>query len=605
MIQAALDHLWQSTLFALAIGLLVLILRRNSARLRYGLWFAASLKFLIPFALLAGLGRALSPLFASSASAPALIPLEPMVRPLAEAARPAFVAVTQPASVYSVTATPQPDWTLILFVLWSIGFLAVIARWALRWVHLRNVLRDSVDFPLSAPVDIKVAPSSLEPGLVGILRPVILLPEGIAERLSREELIAVITHELCHARRRDNLTAAVHMFVEAVFWFYPLVWWLGTMLNSERERACDETVLASGTEPEVYVDSIVKVCQFTVNAPLACASGVSGANLRDRIETIMKNQGILRLNGLKTTLLTSSAAAAIIIPLLAGVVESPAAFAKAHNGAAASDMSPALAGLLGTKDAFSATLPKLAAIASSKLATSSALSASPPAGPHRISARQACALHQPIRPFPIGSGTVIRLQTPERAEADIPSREARLGGVIDPSYLHDGRAVVRQDGGRIKTFDILPGMNVQVGDRVALQDSYRSTALPCAYVPILIIGDARPAQTLAPVTAPSDLLSLPTGVRTMVNQHDRHVLGQSLPVSITVLTPPAHGTVTTGTADVAVPTYAGIAHLMATQVFYQSDPGYTGLDGFTYRRTSPDPADPLNAQTYTISFQVK
>ena len=601
MIQAVLDHLWQSTLFALIVSLFAFILRRNSARLRYGLWFSASVKFLIPFALLAGLGRSLPPLFASGPSAPVLLPLVPMVRPLAEAARPAFVAATQPASVYSATATSQPHWTLILFALWSIGFLAVIARWALRWVQLRNILRGSAPFPLSAPVDVKVAPSSLEPGLVGIFRPVILLPEGITERLSRKELIAIITHELCHARRRDNLTAAVHMFVEAIFWFYPLVWWLGAMLNRERERACDETVLASGTEPEVYVDSIVKVCQFTVNSPLACVSGVSGANLRNRVEAIMKNQGILRLNGVKRSLLASSAAAAIIIPLFAGVIEGPFAIARA----AASEMSPVLV-VLGTKDAFSATLPKLAASVSTKPATRATASTSPPSAPHRVTARQGCALRQPIRPFPIGSGTVTGLQTPERAAADIPRREARLGGVIDPSYLHDGRAVVRLDGGGVNTFDVLPGMNVRAGDRVALQNSYRSTALPCAYVPILIIGDARPVKiSTEPVAASADLLSLPAGIRTMINQHDRHVLGQSLPVNITILTPPAHGTVTTETADVAVPTYTGPVHRMTTQIFYQSDAGYTGPDGFTYRRTSPDPEDPLNAQTYTASFQVK
>ena len=402
MMQAALDHLWQSTLFAFVVGMFVFLLRKNSARLRYGLWLAASVKFLFPFAVLVALGRSLSPHFASSPSTPALLPLEPAMRPLAQAVRPAFLAVTEPAAAQPVLASFQPDWTVILIALWSIGFLAVIARWALRWAQLRNVLRNSVDFPLSAPVAVKVAPSSLEPGLVGILRPVILLPKGITERLSREELNAVITHELCHARRRDNLTAAVHMFVEAVIWFYPLVWWLGTMLNSERERACDETVLASGTEPEVYVDSIVKVCQFTVSSPLACASGVSGANLKNRMETIMKNQGIRRLNGVKKTLLASSAAAAIIIPLLAGVIESPFAFAQAKNSTAP-DMS------LGTKDAFSATLTKLAAIAAPKPATSTTLSASPPAGPRRISARQACALHQPIRPFPMGHGTVIGL----------------------------------------------------------------------------------------------------------------------------------------------------------------------------------------------------
>ena len=52
-----LDHLWQSTLFAVAGGLLVLAFRRAPAGVRYGLWFSASIKFLVPFAALAVLGR--------------------------------------------------------------------------------------------------------------------------------------------------------------------------------------------------------------------------------------------------------------------------------------------------------------------------------------------------------------------------------------------------------------------------------------------------------------------------------------------------------------------------------------------------------------------
>ena len=61
MLSALLDHLWQSTLMALAIGALVLALRKAPAAVRHGLWFAASIKFLIPFAGLAALGRLLAP----------------------------------------------------------------------------------------------------------------------------------------------------------------------------------------------------------------------------------------------------------------------------------------------------------------------------------------------------------------------------------------------------------------------------------------------------------------------------------------------------------------------------------------------------------------
>jgi beta-lactamase regulating signal transducer with metallopeptidase domain len=51
---------------------------------------------------------------------------------------------------------------------------------------------------------------------------------------------------MCHVRRRDNLFAAVHMAVEAIFWFHPLVWWIGSRLLEERELACDEEVLRMG-----------------------------------------------------------------------------------------------------------------------------------------------------------------------------------------------------------------------------------------------------------------------------------------------------------------------------------------------------------------------
>ena len=52
-----LDHLWQSTLVAVVIAILTLVFRNNSASVRYWLWFAASLKFLLPFSLLAEIGR--------------------------------------------------------------------------------------------------------------------------------------------------------------------------------------------------------------------------------------------------------------------------------------------------------------------------------------------------------------------------------------------------------------------------------------------------------------------------------------------------------------------------------------------------------------------
>jgi bla regulator protein BlaR1 len=79
--------------------------------------------------------------------------------------------------------------------------------------------------------------TTFEPGVCGILAPIVLLPRGVTAHLTSNDLDAVLEHELCHWWRRDNLVASLHMLVEALFWFHPLVWWLGSRLVVERERA--------------------------------------------------------------------------------------------------------------------------------------------------------------------------------------------------------------------------------------------------------------------------------------------------------------------------------------------------------------------------------
>ena len=145
-------------------------------------------------------------------------------------------------------------------------------------------------------MDVRSAPGLLEPGVVGFLRPILLLPEGIAECLTPRQLEAVLAHELCHVRRRDNLTSAIHMIVEAVFWFHPLVWWIGARLVEERERACDEAVLSLGSEPQVYAEGILNVCKIYLESPLRCVSGVTGSDLKKRIQAILTGRVAGELN---------------------------------------------------------------------------------------------------------------------------------------------------------------------------------------------------------------------------------------------------------------------------------------------------------------------
>jgi hypothetical protein len=155
------------------------------------------------------------------------------------------------------------------------------------------------------------------------MRPVLLLPADIEDHLTRPQIEAIVAHELCHVRRFDNLTAAIHMLVEAIFWFHPLVWWLGARLIDERERACDEHVLRTVGTPGLYAQGILNVCKRYVQSPLASVSGVGSANVRQRIEAILANR-IGEATGVwQKMLLSALMLCVVIVPLAAGALQVP------------------------------------------------------------------------------------------------------------------------------------------------------------------------------------------------------------------------------------------------------------------------------------------
>lgn len=326
------NHLWQSTLFAIVAGLLTLLLRKNQARVRYWLWLAASVKFLVPFSLLIGIGNHLawSRGFAGT-KAGLYFAMEEVSQPFTQGT----VATISPAT--SSTAFPSLIHVLpaLLAAVWFSGFLVVLFLWYASWRQITAAKREAVPLRegrevealrrmervgrIRKRVEMLLSRASLEPGIFGIARPVLLWPEQISERLGEAHLEAILAHELWHVRRRDNLAAAIHMVVEAIFWFHPMVWWLGARLVEERERACDEEVLELGSERQVYAESILKICEYCVGSPLACVSGVTGADLKKRIVHIMTERVVRKLDFSKKLLLSAAGLVAVAVPIIFGL----------------------------------------------------------------------------------------------------------------------------------------------------------------------------------------------------------------------------------------------------------------------------------------------
>ena len=110
------------------------------------------------------------------------------------------------------------------------------------------------------------------------------------------------------------------MLVEAVFWFHPLVWWIGARLMQERESACDEAVLSLGNEPLDYAEGILTVCKSYLESPLSLVSGVTGADLKKRIHAILTGHIAGDLNLAKKLALAAAALAALTVPIVAGLL---------------------------------------------------------------------------------------------------------------------------------------------------------------------------------------------------------------------------------------------------------------------------------------------
>jgi uncharacterized protein (TIGR03435 family) len=168
-----------------------------------------------------------------------------------------------------------------------------------------------------------MAPGAGEPGIVGFWRPVLVLPARLLEHLNSRQLDAVLRHELCHVRRRDNFFAAIHMVVEAIFWFNPLVWWIGSRMVEERELACDEEVLRMGCAPADYVEGILQVCRFYTESPLPCVSGVTGADVKKRLSAILAGTIAQELSGARKVMLAGICVAALAAPVAIGVLTAP------------------------------------------------------------------------------------------------------------------------------------------------------------------------------------------------------------------------------------------------------------------------------------------
>ncbi|MEM9658465.1 MAG: M56 family metallopeptidase, partial [Planctomycetota bacterium] len=166
--------------------------------------------------------------------------------------------------------------------------------------RLRRRSKSLVDGPIAATcqqlrramrvtdrVTFAVCDSVVQPVLLGVVRPIILLPPAAVTGWSTEELEMVLVHELAHVRRWDNLVNLVQRVIESLLFFHPFVWLVSRQVRRDREECCDAIVVARTERPRAYAELLLTIAAQGQSAPLA-ASALARHPLARRVRRILK-----------------------------------------------------------------------------------------------------------------------------------------------------------------------------------------------------------------------------------------------------------------------------------------------------------------------------
>lgn len=274
---AALVHfIWEGLAVAFLLWLTLTGLRRASAKLRYGVSCAAfAIMIVLPFITVWILYRAPGATIARSGQAVAV---------------PAFTGSAAFSTVpwFSQWIAAFEAWALPV---WSIGVMIFAVR--LFWsCHQADRLRREGDsaqatligtvsrlahrMKIARPLRVVLSKLTDAPGVVGWLRPTILVPAASLMNLSASQLEAVLAHELAHIRRHDYLVNLLQTIAETLFFYHPAVWWVSSRIRSERELCCDDLAVATCGDPVGYARALTQLERLRVMPPGLAVGSTSG-----------------------------------------------------------------------------------------------------------------------------------------------------------------------------------------------------------------------------------------------------------------------------------------------------------------------------------------
>src|SRR5258708_1431186 len=264
----------KATVILIAALGLCLILRRASAAARHLVWTVA---------------------FAAVLLLPILSRVTPGWTAPVRASSASRIANAGPVRSVAPAVRGPVDWIPLV---WLVGATLVVARFGVGTALVWHRTRGAQPMPIPAVSD-RVPVLDAGPGAMpmtwGLFRPVVLLPTEAAA-WPAERLRAVLLRALGHVARHDWLTLGRAGLAGALYWFRPLAWWAAGRMRRERERACDDRVLAAGVGASGYAADLLEVARGLGGAKdnlLPAPAMARASNVESRLRAIL-DPGIRR-----------------------------------------------------------------------------------------------------------------------------------------------------------------------------------------------------------------------------------------------------------------------------------------------------------------------
>lgn len=221
-------------------------------------------------------------------------------------------------------------------IIWLVGFILLLGRLLygatslsvfkkgltkIEDVRLDNILQKAQKmFRFRSLPEVYASQSAKSPVVLGIARPIIVLPQRVYRKLSNKEIRSILFHELSHIYHKDQVTGVLQRIVTALYWWNPFVHTLSTDYSKAREEISDNHAIMGNTSRE-YAECLVNLAEKTAlvnRLPFLQGLAIPHIPLKYRISQILSKERIMATETKKSTTLIILLAFIVSLGLLAG-----------------------------------------------------------------------------------------------------------------------------------------------------------------------------------------------------------------------------------------------------------------------------------------------